>query len=679
MSEYKHYTQLSSDDKLCINTLRFLAVDAIQQANSGHPGLPMGMAAVTYRLFTKYLRFNPQNPKWLNRDRFILSAGHGSALLYSILHLTGYDVSLDDIKAFRQINSKTPGHPEYGHTPGVEATTGPLGQGIANAVGMAIAEKYAASYFNRADASVVDYSIYVLAGDGCLQEGVASEACSLAGHLGLSHLIVIYDDNRITIDGHTDLSFTEDVVKRFEAYAWFVQTIDGDGHNLQAFDEAIQKARAESSRPSLIKISSVIGFGSPNKQNTSAVHGSPLGDDEIKLTKQELGWEFDQSFHIPDAALEVYRQCLTKGKEAEAEWQNKLNHYKSHYGSLFQELTTASKGQLPADWEQSLPQFEAGTKIATRVASGKTIESVMPGLPLIMGGSADLSPSNNTKIPDTVSFQKDTPHGRYLHFGVREHAMGAILNGIVLSDLIRAYGATFLCFSDYMLPAIRVAALSGYGSIFVFTHDSIGLGEDGPTHQPVEQISYLRAIPGLTTFRPADANETVQAWKYMLEHRDQPMVIALTRQGLPVLDQSRYGSATQVNKGAYVLIEEKDADVVIMATGSEVDLAVQAAESLAEENIKAQVVSMPSVELFEQQSQSYQDSIILPQVKARVVVEAGLRTGWGSYLGEQGEFVGMNGFGASAPANQLFKKFSITTEAVIAAARKTIASPGQTR
>ena len=666
------YAQLLPEDRICIDTLRFLAVDAVQKANSGHPGLPMGMAATVYRLFTKYLKFNPKNPNWVNRDRFVLSAGHGSAMLYSILHLTGYDVSLEDIKSFRQLDSKTPGHPERGHTPGVEATTGPLGQGMANAVGMAIAERYAASYFNRPGFSIIDYNIYVLVGDGCLQEGVAAESCSLAGHLGLDNLIAIYDDNRITIDGGTDLSFTEDVAKRFESYGWFVQEVEGDGNNLEAFDRAMEKAQSERERPSLIKVGSIIGFGSPNRQNTSVAHGAPLGEEEIGLAKRKLGWEFEQSFFIPELAKKVYRRCISKGEKEEADWQDRLGRYRESHNPLFRELDDARNGRLPENWDRSLPQFRAGDRIATRVASGKALQGIMPNLPLTMGGSADLTPSNNTKIPNTTPFQKDTPTGRYLHFGVREHAMGAVLNGIALSGLVRAYGATFLCFSDYMLPAIRVAALSGYGSIFVFTHDSIGLGEDGPTHQPVEQLSYLRAMPGLTLFRPADATETVQVWKYMLENRDRPVAIALTRQGVPVLDRSKYGPADQVAKGGYLLVEEKGADTLLIATGSEVELALAAADRLGEEGIGVQVASLPSVELFERQPQAYRNSVIPPHIKARVVIEAGLRSGWDRYLGERGEFVGMDRFGASAPAGRLFEKFGITVEAVVAAAKKSL-------
>ncbi len=669
MSSKQQYSDLSELDQLCINTIRFLSTDAIQAANSGHPGLPMGMAGITYRLFSQYLKFNPENPQWYNRDRFVLSAGHGSALLYSLLHLTGYDISLDDLKDFRKLGSKTPGHPEYGHTPGVEATTGPLGQGISNAVGMAMAGKYLAAYYNRPGYNLIDHNIYVLSGDGCLQEGVASEASSLAGHLGLNNLIVIYDDNRITIDGQTDISFTEDVVKRFEAYGWYVQEISGDGHDLASFSQAIENAQAEGNRPSLIKLETVIGYGSPNKQGTSGVHGSPLGEDELKLTKETLGWNFDR-FHVPDEAKSIFSQAGLKGKKAEAEWDQLFQAYADAHPDLAATFQDAVQGKMPEKWEDAIPAFEAGDAVATRVASGKFLEAVMPQFPMVLGGSADLTPSNNTKFSTATVFQKDQPDGRYIHFGVREHAMGAIMNGISLSGMLRVYGATFLCFSDYMLPAIRVAALSKYPSIFVFTHDSIGLGEDGPTHQPVEHVSYLRAMPGLILFRPADANETVEAWKFALENRDCPVALALTRQGLPVLDQSKYGSSRQVAQGGYVLIQEADADVLLIATGSEVDLAVQAHEKLAAEGIKAQVVSMPSCELFDKQPEAYRKQVIPDQIKARVVIEAGIQRGWEGYMGEQGRFVGMTGFGASAPAKDLFSMFGITVEAVLDEVRK---------
>ena len=671
MSSKQNYSDLSELEQQCINTIRFLSADAVQKANSGHPGLPMGMAGITYRLFSQYLKFNPENPSWHNRDRFVLSAGHGSALLYSLLHLAGYDVSLEDLKDFRQLGSKTPGHPEYGHTPGVEATTGPLGQGVSNAVGMAMAEKYLAAYFNRPGYELIDYNVYVIAGDGCLQEGVASEACSLAGHLGLNNMIVIYDDNRVTIDGEIDLSFTEDVSKRFEAYGWYVQEITGDGHDLVSFSQALENAQAEPDRPSLIKLETIIGYGSPNKQGTSGVHGSPLGEEELKLTKESLGWNHDP-FFVPDNVKSVFNQAGENGKKKEAEWNQVFKDYSATHQELAAQFQDAAAGKLPEKWEESIPEFKAGEAVAARVASGKFLEGVMPEFPMVLGGSADLTPSNNTKFSQAAVFQKNRPDGRYIHFGVREHAMGAILNGMSLSGLLRAYGATFLCFADYMLPAIRVASLSGYPSIFVFTHDSIGLGEDGPTHQPVEHVSYLRAMPGLVFFRPADANETVEAWKFALENRSCPVALALTRQGLPVLDQEKYGSAQQVKQGGYVLIPQTEPDVLLIATGSEVNLAVQAHEVLAAEGVKAQVVSMPSFELFDQQPETYKEQVLPGRIKARVVIEAGIRRGWEGYMGDKGRFVGMSGFGASAPAKDLFSQFGITVDSVLAAVKKVL-------
>ncbi len=672
MPTSQKYNDLKDLDKLCINTIRFLSVEAIQKANSGHPGLPMGMAPAVFSLFTNHLKFNSANPEWANRDRFVLSAGHGSALLYSILHLSGYKVSLDDIKNFRQWGSKTPGHPEYGHTEGVEATTGPLGQGISNAVGMAIAEKFLSDYFNKPSFPIIDHKIYVLAGDGCLQEGIASEACSLAGHLGLGSLIVIYDDNRITIDGRTDISFTEDVAKRFEAYGWHVQDIPGDGHDLEAFNKAIDKAKAETGRPSLVKFQSIIGYGSPNKQDTSGVHGSPLGEEELALAKKELGWDFTESFYVPGEVREVFNGIMEKGKQAQKDWKTLTEKYRNEYPELGSQLESALSGKISEEWEKHLPSFEAGKSIATRKASGMVLEGVMPHLPLVMGGSADLTPSNNTRFSQAEVFQKDNPGGRYLHFGVREHAMGAILNGLALNGMVRAYGATFLCFADYMLPAIRVASLSGYPSLFVFTHDSIGLGEDGPTHQPVEQVSYLRALPGLISIRPADAYETAEAWRFALNYKQGPVAISLTRQGLPVLDQDKFGSAGDLSKGGYVLIKDDQPELILIATGSEVSLALEAYEKLSGEGVKVQVVSMPCVELFEKQSADYQNTVVPPDLKARVVIEAGLKRGWEGYLGEKGEFVGMSGFGASAPGGVLFREFGITLEAVLEAARKVI-------
>jgi len=665
---------LSELDELCIQTIRFLSAEAVQKANSGHPGMPMGMAPAAYVLWTKYMKHNPANPKWHNRDRFVLSAGHGSALLYSMLHLTGYGITLDDLKNFRQWGSKTPGHPEYEPDLGVEVTTGPLGQGISNAVGMAIAQKYLASHFNRDGFPILDYNIYVIASDGDLQEGVASEACSLAGHLGLDNLIVVYDDNHISIDGSTDLAFTEDRANRFKAYGWNVRTVEGDGNDMAAFEKALKNARREKQRPTLIKLRTHIAFGSPNMQDTAEAHGAPLGDDEIRLIKQNFGWDPDKSFHVPDEVRAHMEKIRRSGKRAEAKWNKLLVKYFETHPKLAVEFKDAVAGKLPVNLNEVLPAFEAGSSVATRKASGKVLAELMPKLLLIMGGSADLTPSNNTRWPDAKDFQKDARDGRYLRFGIREHAMGAIMNGISVSGLARAYGGTFLVFSDYMRGAVRVAALSKYPSIFVFTHDSIGIGEDGPTHQPVEHFAALRAIPNLLVFRPADANETAQAWKYSLEHRDGPVALLLTRQGLPVLDQEKYGPATNLSKGAYVVLAVDKPDVLLLATGSEVSVALSAAEALAKENIAAQVVSLPCWELFEKQSQEYKDSVIPPDVTARVGIEAGVEQGWHKYIGDKGVFIGVATFGASAPAKVCFEKYGITAENAVKAAKKSIAN-----
>ncbi len=673
MSITKKNPGLSELDELCIQTIRFLSMEAVQKAKSGHPGMPMGMASAAYVLWTKYMKYNPANPKWHNRDRFVLSAGHGSVLLYSLLHLAGYDLSLDELKNFRQWGSKTPGHPEYGPELGIEVTTGPLGQGISNAVGMAIAQKYLANYFNRDGFPVIDYKIYVIASDGDLQEGVASEASSLAGHLGLDNLIVVYDDNHISIDGNTELSFTEDRAKRFEAYGWNVQTVKGDGNDMAAFEKALKNSEKEQNRPTLIKLRTHIAFGSPNKQDTAGAHGSPLGDDEIRLMKENYGWDPQKNFYVPEEVSAYMKEVAAKGVEAEKAWNKMFADYAEAHPELAGQFRNAAKGKLGVNIDEILPKFEAGSSVATRKASGAVLGAVMPKLPLIMGGSADLTPSNNTHFADAKDFQKDARDGRYLRFGIREHAMGAILNGISVSGLLRAYGGTFLVFSDYMRGAVRVAALSKYPSIFVFTHDSIGVGEDGPTHQPVEHLASLRAIPNLVVFRPADANETVQAWKYVLENRDGPAALLLTRQGLTVLDQEKYGSATNVSKGAYVLVGADKPDVLLLASGSEVGLAVEAAEKLAVEGIAAQAVSMPCWELFEKQSREYKDSVIPPQTKARVGIEAGIELGWSKWLGEKGVFIGMSSFGASAPAKICFEKFGITVDNVVTAAKKSMA------
>ena len=662
---------LTELDELCIQTIRFLSMDGVQKAKSGHPGMPMGMAPAAYVLWTKYLRYNPANPKWLNRDRFVLSAGHGSMLLYSLLYLTGYDLSLDDLKNFRQWKSKTPGHPEFGHTPGVEATTGPLGQGISNAVGMAIAQKYLAAYFNRNNSNIFDYNIYVIASDGDLQEGVSSEACSLAGHLGLDRLIVIYDDNHISIDGNTSLSFTEDRAKRFEAYNWYVQVVGGDGNDMEAFEKALKNAIAEKSRPSMIQLRTHIAYGSPNLQDTHKAHGAPLGEDEVKLIKKNFGWDPEKTFQVPEKVLESMRKAKIKGAELEKQWNAKFQSYTKQFPQPAKLITDAQAGRFGVDIEKLLPKFNP-EPMATRQASGKTLDALMPSLPLVLGGSADLTPSNNTRFKDAEDFQKDKPTGRYIRYGVREHAMAAIMNGIAAGGLLRPYGGTFFCFSDYMRPAIRMAAMSGYRTIFVFTHDSIGLGEDGPTHQPIEHTAALRTIPNLLIIRPADANETAYAWKLALEYKAGPVALLLTRQSIPTLDRSKYPPASNIEKGAYILVKQDEADVIIMATGSEVPIALEGAEKLAAENIKAQVVNMPSWELFEAQDKTYRDSVLPPNVKARVAIEAGVELGWSKYLGDKGVFLGIKGFGVSAPYKVCYEKFGLTPDAVADAAKKSI-------
>ncbi|MCI0498402.1 MAG: transketolase [Planctomycetales bacterium] len=663
---------LTEQDKVCVQTIRFLSMDGVQAAKSGHPGMPMGMAPAAYALWQHHLKFDPKNPEWINRDRFVLSAGHGSMLLYSLLHLFGFDLPLEELKRFRQWGSKTPGHPEYGHTPGVEVTTGPLGQGIANAVGMAIAQKYLAARYNKENFSIFDYHIYTICGDGCLQEGVSGEASSLAGHLGLDNLIVIYDDNHITIDGETSLSFSENVAMRYRAYGWNVLEIGGDGHDIDTLDSALEFAKAQSERPTLIKFRSHIGYGSPNFQDTHTAHGAPLGEDEIKLIKKNAGWDPEKTFVIPAQAVALAAAAKEKGKTLYADHQKQMEAYAKAHPGLARELKDALAGKISID-EKMLPVFDPATPVATRSASGKTLDALMPSMPLVLGGSADLTPSNNTRFKGADDFQKNHPCGRYIRYGVREHAMGAIMNGIAVSGILRPYGGTFLVFADYMRPAIRMAAMSGYPTVFVFTHDSIGVGEDGPTHQPVETLASLRIFPNLLTFRPADANETALMWKYILEHDDTPAAAALTRQNLPVLDKAKYLGMKNFDKGAYVLIEEARPDVLLLATGSEVALAVEACAKLAAEGIKARVVSMPCWTLFDKQDAAYRESVLPSAVKARVGVEAGVENGWWKYLGTCGEFVGMRTFGASGPFKTCFEKFGITVDAVAAAARKSIA------
>ena len=663
---------MSELDELCVNSIRFLTLDAVEKAKSGHPGMPMGMAPAAYVLWTKHMQYNPANPQWHNRDRFVLSAGHGSMLLYSLLHLTGFNMTLEELQQFRQWESKTPGHPEYDPESGIEVTTGPLGQGLSNAVGMAIAQKRLADHFNREDFPILDYKIYVIASDGDLEEGVASEACSLAGHLGLDNLVVVYDDNHISIDGETGLAFTEDRAKRFDAYGWYVQKVEGDGNDMKKFERALIRAKSEVGRPSIINLRTHIAYGAPSMQDTAKAHGSPLGDQEIRLTKKKFGWDPDKQFHVPDEAMEHMRKAVDRGKEAEEKWNEMFEKYGEKYPDLAKEFKNASDGKLPVSLGKILPKFQAGESMATRVASGKVLAAIMPKLPLVMGGSADLTPSNNTRWPEAVDFQKDARNGQYVRFGVREHGMGAILNGINVSKLIRAYGGTFLVFSDYMRGAVRVAALSKYPSIFVFTHDSIGLGEDGPTHQPIEHLAALRAIPDLLVFRPADANETAQAWKYALENRDRPVALLLTRQGLPIIDQRKFASAANVGRGAYILTSRGKPEVILLASGSEVSIAMEAATKLDAEGIPSQVVSMPCWKLFEKQDDKYRNSVIPATVKARVGIEAGTNFGWHRWLGEHGAFVGMYSFGASAPGKVCFQEFGITVENVVNAAKEVV-------
>lgn len=661
-------------DRLCIDTVRFLAADAVQKANSGHPGMPIGMAPTAYVLWTRILRHNPLDPQWPNRDRFVLSAGHGSTLLYSLLHLTGYPMELEDLKAFRQWGSKTPGHPEYHPELGIEVTTGPLGQGLANAVGMAIAQKYLASYFNREGFRLFDYKIYVIAGDGCMQEGISSEACSLAGHLGLDNLVVIYDDNHITIDGSTDLAFTEDLARRFRAYGWNVIVVDGDGNDIIAIEKAIRRAKAYRGRPSLVKIRTHIAYGCPGKQDTSEAHGAPLGEQQIRQMKQNFGWDPDKTFYVPKEVYDHMRTCIDRGKKAQQAWQRLFDRYAKAYPDLANQYLQAMDGQLPVDLDSLLPKFDPAKPMATRAASGKVLNAVMPHLPFVLGGSADLTPSNNTRFEGAKDFQKGSYDGRYIRYGVREHAMGAILAGISITKPLRAYGGTFLVFSDYMRGAVRVAAMAKYPSILVWTHDSIGVGEDGPTHQPVEHAAALRAIPDLLVFRPADANETAQAWKYILQHRDGPMALLLTRQNVDVLDQTRYAPATGLTNGAYVLIRQDQPDCLLLSSGSEVHIAIAAAGRLSQDGIKAQVVSMPCWELFERQPQAYKDQVLPPTCRARVAVEAQVELGWHKWIGPYGVFVGMSGFGASGPFKQCYEGFGITVDAVVQAAKRSMAA-----
>ena len=655
-------------DQLCINTIRVLSADAVQRANSGHPGMPMGAAAMAYVLWTRLLRHNPKNPKWPNRDRFVLSAGHGSMLIYSLLHLCGYDLSLEELKNFRQWGSKTPGHPEYGVTPGVETTTGPLGQGFANGVGMALAERFLATRFNKPGHQIIDHYTYGIVSDGDLMEGISHEAASLAGHLSLGKLIYFYDDNHISIEGDTDITFTENRNGRFESYDWHVQYVE-DGNDLPALEQAIVEAQNETDRPSLIAVRTHIGYGSPNKQDTAGAHGEPLGPEELQRTKENLGWPLESEFLIPAEALSHFRKAVDVGQKLETRWQNAFETYQTEFAEAAAECRRWLNGQLPDGWEKDIPQFEPDEKgMATRVASGKVLNAVALTIANLVGGSADLAPSTKTLIDNETDFQAENYAGRNLRFGVREHGMGGILNGMALHGGLIPYGATFLIFSDYMRPAIRLAALTEQQVIYVFTHDSIGLGEDGPTHQPIEQLAALRAMPNLLVIRPCDANETAQAWQAAIQHRGGPVALVLTRQSLPTLDRnSQYASAAGLHQGAHVLDEDANnqPEVILIASGSEVHIALKAAELIKAKGPATRVVSMPSWELFEAQPADYRQQVLPPRVKAKVAVEAGSPQGWHRYVGDAGQVVGLNHFGASAPAQTLSEKFGLTAERVV--------------
>ncbi|MEO6137963.1 MAG: transketolase [Luteimonas sp.] len=672
-------------DLQCINTLRFLSVDMVQKADSGHPGLPLGAAPMAYALWTQQLKHNPRNPSWADRDRFVLSAGHGSALLYSLLYMTGYDLTLDDIKQFRQWGSKTPGHPERHHTAGVEVTTGPLGQGFANAVGMAIGEAQLAARYNRDGHAIVDHQTWVLASDGDLMEGVASEAASLAGHLQLGKLTVLYDDNHVTLAAGTPITFTEDRAARFEAYGWHTVHV-ADGNDIDAIGAALAQARAETTRPSLILVDTHIGFGSP-EQDSFKAHGSPLGVEDVRKTKQNLGWPEEPTFLVPDAALKKMHEAIDRGASEEAKWDKRMAAYAQAFPELATELQRSLRGELPSGWDADIPVFPADAKgMATRDAGGKVMNAIAPKLPTLTGGSADLDPSTKTALKGLGDFNPlPTPGedeqgsdgggwsyaGRNLHFGVREHAMGSIVNGLAAHGGFIPFGSTFLIFSDYMRPPIRLAALMKLHVIHVFTHDSIAVGEDGPTHEPVEQLAGLRAIPGLTVLRPGDANETAVAWRVALESRDRPMLFALSRQTMPTLDRTRYASADGLRKGAYVLADAKDGkpQLILIASGSEVGLVVAAAQKLEDDGIAVRVVSMPSWDLFDAQPQAYRDEVLPNTVRARLVVEAGSTQGWHRYVGDGGDVLGIDRFGASAPGDTVLREYGFTVDNVCARAK----------
>jgi transketolase len=663
----------STLEQLSINTLRFLSADAVQNANSGHPGLPMGAAPMGYAIWTRHLRHNPANPAWANRDRFVLSGGHGCMLLYSLLYLTGYDLPLDELKRFRQWGSRTPGHPEYGLTPGVEATSGPLGQGFSNGVGMAMAEAHLAKVYNRPGHEIIDHYVYAIVTDGDLMEGVASEAASLAGHLRLGKLIYLYDDNKISIEGSTDLAFTEDRGKRFEAYGWHVQKV-ADGLDVEAIDGAIEAAKLDP-RPSIIMVPSIIGYGLPTRAGTAKAHGEPPGDAELDGAKEKLGWPLEPRFYVSDEVLAFFRQAVGRGAEQEEAWQQKLEDYRAAYPDLAAELERRLAGELPEGWADGLPEFLADAKgMASRVSSGKVLNALAANLPDLIGGSADLAPSTKTWMEDSPAFagpsegKDDCYEGRNIHFGVREHGMGAIVNGMAYHGGMIPFGATFFVFSDYLRPALRLSAMSELGTIWVFTHDSIGVGEDGPTHQPVEHLAAVRAIPNLVVLRPADANEVREAWKIAIENRHRPTALVLTRQNLPTLDRSVYALADGLRRGAYVLADlgQGVPQIILMASGSEVRLIVKAGQQLTEQGVAVRLVSFPSWELFVEQDADYQDAVLPPDVTARVAVEAGVSQGWHRWVGTRGRIVGLDRFGASAPAATIFEKLGFTVDNVVA-------------
>src|SRR4051812_17873727 len=663
-------------DELCINTIRTLSMDGVQKANSGHPGTPMALAPLAYVLWDRHLRHNPKNTSWPNRDRFILSNGHASMLLYSLLHLTGYPLSLDDLKSFRQWDSKTPGHPEYGLVPGVETTTGPLGQGCANSVGMAIAERWLAAHFNKGDDALIDYKVYTICGDGDLMEGVSSEAASVAGHLGLSNLIWFYDNNRITIEGSTDLAFTEDVALRFMGYHWNVLRVS-DANDLASIERAIKTAQAEKTRPTIVIVDSHIAWGAPKKQDTAGAHGEPLGDDEIKATKKFYGWPEDAQFLVPPDAAKHMSEAVSRGAQWEAEWNAKFAKYKAANPDLAKQFEAMQKRELPEGWDAKIPVFPADPKgIASRESSGKVENVIAAAVPWLLGGSADLAPSTKTLISGEKDFEKGSYGGRNFHFGIREHGMGGILNGMSLSRL-RPFGAGFLIFTDYMRGAMRLSAIMDQPIIYIFTHDSIGLGEDGPTHQPIEHLMSLRAMPRMIDMRPADANEVSEAWRFVMTEKDRPVCLVLSRQALPTYDRTKYAAASGLHKGAYIMGDcEGTPEVILVGTGSEVSLCVSAYEQLKGEGVKARVVSMPSWKVYAQQPKEYQDKVFPPNVRARVAVEAGTTLGWREIVGLDGRVVARADFGASAPIKDLMKHFGFTVENVVKEAREAMKQSG---